>query len=143
MESRVEEVRDGRGGCFTEVVEEVFVEVVSAPFGCVLAGMTVKDGEVALSACDAKPPVRLAQTAVTESWARTNTTKVIDERMRVLHHPPALLVRVDAHADLEPALLVLPPLRMLIQRSIRILSVRLSLFDRPCIWVAHLGSDCC
>lgn len=32
----------------------MLVEVVAAPFRCMLAGVTVKDGKVALSACDAQ-----------------------------------------------------------------------------------------
>lgn len=49
VEGRIEEVGYARAGPFAQVVEEVLVEVVAAPLGGVLAGVAVKNGEVALS----------------------------------------------------------------------------------------------
>lgn len=75
-----------------------------------------------------------------KNFRRTDAAKVVDERMSVFHHAPALLVPVDAHADLESALLVLTPLRMLVQPAVRLPPVRLGLLDCSRVGITHLGT---
>ena len=82
MKGGVEDV--GHGSVFAvlgfEFLEKVSVEVVAAPFGGVLAGVTVKDGKVALT---------------------DDAGEIVDKGVRVFHRSPAFPVSVFRDADDE------------------------------------------
>lgn len=91
----VEHVGDGVVGIVDKRVQEILVEVLPTPLRSLLAGVSAETVSVSLRGCG----IDLLEHG--EVPLSTNTSIVIDEAVRVLHHSSAALIPVLADTDTE------------------------------------------